>query len=194
MEANFFKQLARMDMDSRIALTIAKATEDTLVVSILVQNDGCGDKAKNIIPPFNLTGTPDELDSVFFEQIKKPVESASGLMSNMENFMKQVEEAKKQSAMEKEKADKEKKEKDAKSKKYNDAMAKAEALEKEGKFKEAWTALPKSSEFPENADRIGEKQNLYQSHFPPDLFATKEAEPETEKPFFTEIDVFPINK
>ena len=194
MEANFFKQLARMDMSSQLTLTIAKATEDKIVVSILVQNDGCGDKAKNIIPPLNLKGTAEELDAEFFAHIKKPVESASGLMSNMESFMKQLEEAKKQSAMEKEKTDKAKKETEAKNKKYNDAMAKAEKLEKEGKFKEAWTALPKASEFPENADKIDEKQNLYQSHFAPDLFATKEAEPETAKPFFTEIDVFPTNK
>jgi PRTRC genetic system protein E len=179
MEANFFKQLAKMDIDSKLTLTIAKATEDTMVVSILVQNDGCGDKAKNIIPPLNLKGTAEELDAEFFTHIKKPIESASGLMSNMEAFMKQVEEAKLQSAMEKEKADKAKKEKEAKSKKYNDAISKAEELEKEGKFKEAWTALPKASEYPEHAETIGQKQNLYQSHFAGDLFATPH---ETDKP------------
>lgn len=165
-----------MDIDSKLTLTIAKATEDTMVVSILVQNDGCGDKAKNIIPPLNLKGTADELDAEFFAHIKKPIESASGLMSNMEAFMKQVEEAKFQSAMEKEKVDKAKKEKEARSKKYNDAMAKAEALEKEGKFKEAWTALPKASEYPDHAETIGQKQNLYQSHFAGDLFATPQNE------------------
>lgn len=194
MEANFFKQIAKMDIQSRMMLTVAKATEDILVVSILVQNDGCGDKAKNIIPPFNLKGTADELDAEFFAHIKKPVESVSALMTNMEAFMKQIEEAKKQSAMEKEKADKEKKEKDAKSKKYNDAMTKAEALEKEKKYKEAWTALPKASEYPEHAESIGQKQNLYQSHFAGDLFAppiTEGVEPETQHPFFTEINVLP---
>ncbi|AZA84583.1 prtrc system protein e [Chryseobacterium lactis] len=172
MEANFFKQIAKMDLQSKVTLTIAKATEDKIVVSILVQNDGCGDKAKYIIPPLNLKGTAEELDAEFFSHIKKPIESASGLMSNMEAFMKQMEEAKKQSAMEKEKADKAKKEKDVKIKKYNDAMAKAEALEKEGKFKEAWTALPKASEYPDHAETIGQKQNLYQSHFAGDLFAS----------------------
>ncbi|WP_454045048.1 PRTRC system protein E [Chryseobacterium sp. Marseille-Q8038] len=180
MEANFFKQIAKMDLQSKLTLTVAKATEDKIVVSILVQNDGCTDKAKNIIPPLNLKGTAEELDAEFFSHIKKPVESASGLMSNMENFMKQMEEAKKQSAMEKEKADKAKKDKDAKSKKYSDAMAKAEALENEGKFKEAWTALPKASEYPEHAVTIGQKQDLYQSHFAPDLFAA--AQDETDEP------------
>lgn len=44
--------------------------------------------------------------------------------------MKQLEEAKKQSAMEKEKNDKEKKEQEAKDKKFIDGMAKADELEK----------------------------------------------------------------
>ncbi len=189
MEANFFKQLAKMDIQSRMMLTIAKSTENAMVVSILVQNDGCGDKAKNIIPPFNLTGTPEEIDKGFFEHIRKPIETVSGLMSNMESFMKQVEEAKKQSAMEKEKADKVKKEKEAKNKKYIDAMTKAETLEKEKKYKEAWTALPKASEYPEHSEFIGQKQDLYQSHFAGDLFSSQE-EPQNDPPFFTEIDVF----
>lgn len=179
-----------MDIQSRMMLTVAKATEDTMVVSILVQNDGCGDKAKNIIPPLNLKGTAEELDVEFFGHIKKPIEAVSALMSNMETFMKQMEEAKKQSAMEKEKADKEKKEKDAKSKKYNDAMAKAETLESEGKYKEAWTALPKASEYPEHSEAIGQKQELYQSHFAPDLFAQQDTE-KKDVPFFTEINVLP---
>ncbi|QIH34524.1 PRTRC system protein E [Sphingobacterium sp. DR205] len=186
MEANFFKQLSRMDIQSRMMLTIAKATDDTMIVSILVQNDGCGDKAKNIIPPLNLKGSAEELDAGFFLNIKKPMEAVSGLMSNMESFMKQLEEAKKQSAMEKEKTDKEKKEKDAKSKKYNDAMVKAETLEKEKKYKEAWTALPKASEFPDHAETIGKKQELYQSHFAPDLFAPQESESEQT---ITEVNV-----
>ena len=91
-------------------------------------------------------------------------------MVDMENFMKHLEEAKKKSAMEKEKQDKEKKDKEAKEKKYNDALQKAEELEKEGKYKEAWTALPKVSEYPDFADTILKKQDEYERHFAPSLF------------------------
>jgi len=170
MQTNFFRQIAKMDINSKLIFTIAKATENRIITSILIQNDGCGDKAKNIIPPFNLKGTPEELDEGFFEKIKKPLETVSGLMVEMEAYMKQVEEAKKQSAMEKEKVDREKKEKDAKEKKYKEAFQKAEALEKEGKYKEAWSALPKTSEFPDFADIICKKQNEYEKHFAPSLF------------------------
>ena len=85
-------------------------------------------------------------------------------------FMKQLEETKKKSAMEKEKQDKEKKEKEAKEKKYKEAFQKAEELEKEGRYKEAWSSLPKVSEYPELAENIRKKQDEYERHFAPSLF------------------------
>ena len=91
-------------------------------------------------------------------------------MVDMEQFMKQLEVAKQNSAMEKEKADKAKKEKEAKEKKYKEAFEKAEAHEKDGKYKEAWSALPKPSEFPDFAEAIRKKQNEYERHIAPSLF------------------------
>ncbi|AKK71298.1 prtrc system protein e [Chryseobacterium gallinarum] len=178
METNFFKQIRQMDMNSKLTLSITKATETHLIVSILIENDGCGDKAMNIIPPFNVTGTPDELDDGFFEHIKKPLQKADGLISNMGNFLKQLEIAEANSEMNKKKAEQEKKEKDAKNRKYNEAMLKAEIFEKEGKYKEAWSALPKGSDYPEHAQTIREKQQVYERFFAPSLFnATAEQNP-----------------
>jgi len=94
----------------------------------------------------------------------------------MESFMKQLEEAQKQSAMEKEKSDKEKKEKEAKEKKYKDAFEKAEELEKDGNYKGAWSALPKASEYPNYAETIRKKQDEYERHFAPSLFNTESVE------------------
>ena len=54
-----------------------------------------------MIPPLTLRGTAEELDNGFFETVPTPLQTASGLMDNMEIFMKQLEEAKKKSAMEK---------------------------------------------------------------------------------------------
>jgi PRTRC genetic system protein E len=68
------------------------------------------------IPPLNLRGTAEELDNGFFDSVATPLQTASGLMVDMENFMKQLEEARKRSAMEKEKTEQEKKEKEAKRK------------------------------------------------------------------------------
>lgn len=171
MNSNFFSQLAQMNVTGDLQITIRKGTENNWIVSVLLQNSTCGDAAKNIIPPLTLRGSAEELDNGFFENITAPLQSASGLMVSMESFMKQLEEAQKNSAMEKEKADREKKEKEAKDKKYTDALQKAEELEKEGKFKEAWTALPKASEFPEYAELLRKKQSVYEHHFAPSLFS-----------------------
>jgi PRTRC genetic system protein E len=167
---NFFRQIAKMSINSRLMLTIAKKDDTNLIVSIMVQNEGCGDKAKNIIPPLNISGTAEELDEGFFDTIRTPIQSATGLMSNMEDFMKQLEVAKQQSAMEKEKMDKEKKDREAKAKQYTEAMQKAETLEKEGKFKEAWTALPKVGEFPEQAEAIRKRMSELEKSLAPSLF------------------------
>ncbi|PUV24389.1 PRTRC system protein E [Sphingobacterium athyrii] len=172
MEAtNFFRQISQMEMNSKLMLTITKATESTIIVSILVENDSCGDKAKNLIPPFNLKGTPEELDEGFFAHIKQPVRTATGLLSNLENFMKQVELAQANSAMEKEKSTKEQKDKDSKNRKYSEAMLKADALVKEGKYKEAWTALPKVGDYPEHSEEIKKKQEICERQFAPSLFS-----------------------
>lgn len=102
------------------------------------------------------------------------MQAASALMDNMEAFMKQLEEAQKQSAMEKEKADKEKKENEAKEKKYKDAMAKADELEKEGKHRDAWMKVPDPADYPEKADEIRKrKRELSDKFSSPSLFETE---------------------
>ncbi len=116
MSTNFFNQIAQLGVAGDFHLTIAKGAENNLIVSVMLQNKQCGDTAKNIIPPLTLRGTAEELDNGFFENITTPIQTASGLMVDMEAFMKQLEEAKKQSAMEKEKADKQKTEQEAKEK------------------------------------------------------------------------------
>lgn len=177
MNANFFHQIAQLQITGDLQLTIAKGAENNLIVSVMLQNEQCGDNAKNIIPPLNLRGTAEELDNGFFEKITTPIQTASGLMVDMESFMKQLEETKKQSAMEKDKADRQKKEQEAKEKKFKDAMAKADELEKEGKFREAWVKVPEITEFPEKADEIRRcKRELSDKFSAPSLFGAIEEE------------------
>lgn len=183
MNANFFHQIAQLQIAGNLQLTIAKGAGNNLIVSVMLQNEQCGDNAKNIIPPLNLRGTAEELDNGFFEKITTPIQTASGLMVDMEAFMKQLEESKKQSAMEKEKDDRQKKEQEAKDKKFKDAMAKADELEKEGKFREAWVKVPEITEFPEKADEIRRrKRELSDKFSAPSLFgAIEEEKPEPAK-------------
>lgn len=171
MQTNFFRQIAKMNLTGDLQLTIRPTQDNRFVISVLLNNEQCGDEARKLIPPLNLRGTAEDLDNGFFENVATPMQTASGLMVDMDAYMKQVEEAKMKSAMEKEKAVREKKEKEGKDKKYNEALQKAEALEKEGKYKEAWSALPKVSDFAENAEQIRKKQDEYERHFAPSLFS-----------------------
>ncbi|MDX6182371.1 PRTRC system protein E [Flavobacterium sp. Fl-77] len=180
MNTNFFNQIQQLDFTGVLQLNISKGAEANLIVSVMLNNDGCGDNAKNRIPPLIFNATPQEFDEGFFEQITIPIQKVSGLMVDMEGFMKQLEEAKKHSAMEKEKADKQKKEQEAKDKKFKDGMAKADELEKEGKFREAWMKVPEIAEFPEKADEIRKRKTTLSDKFAtPNLFgAMEETAPE----------------
>ena len=183
MNTNFFNQIQQLDFTGVLQLNISKGIESNLIVTVLLNNEQCGDSAKNGIPPLTFNATPQEFDEGFFEQITKPIQKVSGLMVDMEKFLKQLEEVKKQSAIEKEKAEKEKKEKEAKDKKFKDAMVKADELEKEGKFREAWMKVPDITEFPEKADEIRKRKTSLSDKFAtPSLFgAMEEATPEPPK-------------
>lgn len=183
MNTNFFNQIQQLDFTGVLQLNISKGIESNLIVTVLLKNEQCGDSAKNGIPPLTFNATPQEFDEGFFEQITTPIQKVSGLMVDMEKFLKQLEEVKKQSAIEKEKTEKEKKEKEAKDKKFKDAMAKADELEKEGKFREAWMKVPDMTEFPEKADEIRKRKTSLSDKFAtPSLFgAMEEATPEPPK-------------
>lgn len=111
MQTNFFRQIAKLNLTGDLQITLRQTTENNFVLSVLLNNEQCGDEARKLIPPLNLRGRAEELDNGFFENISTPLQTASGLMVDMESFMKQLEEAKKKSAIEKEKSDKEKKRK-----------------------------------------------------------------------------------
>lgn len=174
MNTNFFNQVAQLEFTGNLQFTIAKGAENNLIVSVMLNNEQCGDNAKNLIPPLTFNATPQEFDKGFFEQITTPIERVSGVMVDMEKYLKQVEEAKKQSAMEKEKAEREKKAKDAKEKKFKDAMAKVDELEKENKFREAWAKVPNLANYPEKAEEIRKrKKELSDKFSSPSLFGTE---------------------
>ena len=178
MNTNFFNQIQALDFTGVLQLNISKGAESNLIVSVLLNNEQCGDNAKNLIPPLTFNATPKEFDEGFFEQIKAPIKTVSGVMVDMEKFLKQMEEVKKQSAMEKEKTEKAKKEKEAKDKKFKDGMAKADELEKEGKHREAWMKVPDITEFPEKADEIRKRKTELSNKFAtPSLFGTMEEAP-----------------
>lgn len=180
MNTNFFNQVQQLDFTGVLQLNISKGVESNLIVSVLLNNEQCGDSAKNLILPLIINATPQEFDEGFFEQITTPIQKVSGLMVDMEKFQKQLDEAKAQSAIEKAKAEKEKKEQEAKDKKFKQAMDKVDELEKECKFREAWIKVPDIAEYPEKADELRKRKTSLSDKFAtPSLFgATEETAPE----------------
>lgn len=170
MNTHFFNQIAQLNIEGSLQINIQKTGDNNYIVSVLLQNDYCGDKAKNCIPPLVLKGTADDLDNGFFENITQPIERTSGLMVDMEAYLKAQEEAKRQSAMEKEKAEKEKKQQEDQEKKYKQAMEKADKLEAEGEYRKAWSAVPEPTEFPKYADAIRTRRKELSAKFAPNLF------------------------
>lgn len=174
---NFFSQVAALEFEGCLNLTLKKEGEQ-LTVSVLLQNPACGDNAKRHIPPLILKGTPKELGEGFFPNIAEPVQATSQLLVNMEQFLKGQEEAKKQSALEKKKAEKTEKPatQDPKEKKYLEAMAQVDKLEQEGKFKEAWSKVPQPSDYPDRAEALRERRASLSKQFAPDLFGGEQAQ------------------
>ncbi len=195
MNTNFFNQIQQLDFTGVLQLNISKGIESNLIVTVLLNNEQCGDSAKNGIPPLTFNATPQEFDEGFFEQITTPIQKVSGLMVDMEKFLKQLEDVKKQSAIEKEKTEKAKKEKEAKDKKYKDIMAKVDELEKGGNFREAWMKAPDITEFPEKTDEIRKRKTSLSDKFgTPSLFGGME-ETTTEPPHAEEVTTdYPIDE
>jgi PRTRC genetic system protein E len=171
MKTNFFEAIAALHAEGDWKMTIKKDGGEQLIVSLLLSNEKCGDEARKLVPPMILKGTATELDEGFFKAIEQPVKQTAGLFTNMENYLRQLDEAKWHSKMESEKQDREKKEKEELRKKYEAQMKKVEELEEKEKWGEAIGQLPKAEQFPEQAEDIKKKgDELRKKHSSLSLF------------------------
>jgi len=156
MTTNFFEQLIALQVQGNWKMTIQQDGE-RLIVSILLVDDKIGDEARKMIPPMILKGTAQEIDAGFFDSIKEPVQQTAVLFANMEHYLKQLDEAKAQSAMEKDKETKERKEKDERKKKFAETMKKVDDLDEKKQYQLAIATLPKTDQFPEQAEEINKR-------------------------------------
>ena len=169
---NFFQSIVALQVAGDWTINIAKETGDRLVVSVLFFNDKVGDDASKKVPPILLKGTAEELDNGFFAAIEQPVKETAQLFFNMEQYLKEREQAKVNSQKEKDKAVKAEKEKTERQKKYEDGMKKADELEAEGKHREAWIKVPDPNDYPEHIEEIRKRKSELSAKFSPDLFQT----------------------
>jgi len=157
MTTNFFQTIDGLNIMGDWKITVSKTENDKWAVSILLVNEKLEDDAKKIIPPMILKGTAKELDEGFFKAIEIPVKKTADLFANMENYLASLEEAEKNSKMEKEKEDKEKKGIEERKKKYEAKMKNVAGLEEKEKWGEAIGQMPSAEKFPEQAEEIKKK-------------------------------------
>lgn len=154
---NFFQQIAALQAAGDWKITIAADTHDGFIVSVLFYNELVGDDARRKVPPMLLKGTAQELDEGFFAAIAEPVKETATLFLNMEQYLKEREQAKLASQMEKDKDNKGKKEREERKKKYDSLIKKVDELEEAKKYQEAIASLPKAEAYPEQTEEIGKR-------------------------------------
>ena len=177
MKTNFFQQIAGLGFNGNFLLNINQDETGVQTVSVVLKRD----KAVNGLPPMLFKATPEELDEGFFGQLTEPVKQTSGLISNIENYQKELDKAKKNAKPDKSKTTKStdaeqedeykddendlftppEDDKEAKAEKkrlYDDAMEKVKALAQVTKYAEALANLPDVADYPDKADAIEAKR------------------------------------
>jgi PRTRC genetic system protein E len=179
MKTNFFEQVAGLKIDGNLLLNINSDKNGLLTVSAMLSKAGT-------IPPMVFTALAYELDEAFFDKLTEPVKQTKGLITNLENYKKELDKAKKQPAKDgkattttatattnddddddddngntgdlfsQQPDDSQLK---AEKKQYvGDQLLKAKELAKQMKYVEALAALPDPAEYSEQAELIAAKR------------------------------------
>ena len=98
---NIFKTIAGiLGENDDVTIVVTKSVGGRLAVSTNFRNRAVTDKARDLIAPFLVSGTPDELDAEYCGIIAEPLEQSSGIQTSMANFeaSKKLAQAKSQQA------------------------------------------------------------------------------------------------
>lgn len=163
---------AMLSTGSTVSIIIRKNSDGRLVVSTVFRNENVKDEARDQIVPFNVSGTPEELDAEYLDVIGKPLELSKGLQTSMENFEAQQKIAEANSREAKAKKDaieKEKREKENKGKKLKDE---ADKLLKDKKYNEATSKYEQALKLLSGKEADDAKKSLEEckKHSAPDIF------------------------
>ena len=137
----FFTAINQMMTEGVDLTLVIRKANGQMAVSVLPKSNGLKDEAQNHIIPLTLKGVPQELDTGFLQAVARPVQKATGLITNMAQFEAQTEKAASESKVAKDAKAKETKEEKEKREKYEKHLKKAEELIAAKNHKEAVTAL-----------------------------------------------------
>lgn len=133
----FFQTINRMITAGTDLSINIRRVNDNLTVAVVPRRSGV--KAGERIVPLILNGTPEELDAGFLQAVGAPVQKAQGILTNLESFEKQAEQAVSQSKTSKPTVEKESKEAREKREKMEKLLKKAEDATAGKHYSEALT-------------------------------------------------------
>ena len=134
-----------------------RRVNNNLTVAVVPRRSGVKDGER--IVPLILNGTPEELDAGFLQAVGTPVQKAQGILTNLETFEKQAEQAVSQSKAARSAAEKESKEVREKREKMEKLLKKAEDAMTDKRYSEAltWLKQAKVLALPDKQKEIDEK-------------------------------------
>lgn len=89
----FFTAINQMMTEGVDLTLVIRKANGQMAVSVLPKSNGLKDEAQNHIIPLTLKGVPQELDTGFLQAVARPVQKATGLITNMAQFEAQTEKA-----------------------------------------------------------------------------------------------------
>lgn len=89
----FFQAINRMITAGTDLSFSIRQVDNRLTVAVMPRRTGLKGEAGGQIVPLVLNGTPEELDAEFLQAISTPVQKAQGILTNLETFEKQAEQA-----------------------------------------------------------------------------------------------------
>lgn len=137
----FFQSIHQMIAAGTDLSINIRQVNNRLSVAVMPRRTNLKDEAQQLMVPLVLSGTPEELDAGFLQAIAAPVQKAQGILTNLEAFEKQAEQAASQSKTAKSVAEKESKEAREKREKMEKLLKKADEAVAANRYSEAMTWL-----------------------------------------------------
>jgi PRTRC genetic system protein E len=173
MKTDFFSHIDAMGCPGKWQIVIKNDDKGEFTVSTHFTVCTSGDQARKHIIPFVSTGTAADFDEGYFAEIEKPVRETSGLLNNMEDYLKALSKTNEQSRMAQDAKSKNKNKPDGakdgvelpnpaaaeeKRKAYTEALRQVIELDSVCKYEEALTILPAVDEYPDKEMEINKRK------------------------------------
>lgn len=177
----FFQSIYQMIAAGTDLSINIKRIDNKLTVAVMPKRSNLKDEAQQLMVPLILSGQPEELDAGFLQAIITPIQKAQGILTNLEVFEKQAQQAASQSKAAKATEEKESKEVKEKREKMEKLLKKAEEATAANRHSEAmmWLKQAKVLATPDRQKEIDAQMAAVQKKVSEGSLFAEEATPQT---------------